>query len=181
MYHCLFRDVSLPVGPIPFFLWGTANHYFKVHINIICSRSRQELSNSERRTPHLARRTMSDVEEIPSADLFKVAAASILFSIALIGGILPQRLQNVGVKVVSCLNTAAGGVFFASAMVSTTRWWEVLEAERQCGLVGGACVFSCSVELCAIRCSFRHSERPPQDSVRAAIVVRYCNCCTLRL
>lgn len=56
-------------------------------------------------------------EEQPSADFFKVTASLILFSIALVGGILPQRLQNVGSKVVSCLNTAAGGVFFASAMV----------------------------------------------------------------
>ncbi|CBJ25854.1 conserved unknown protein [Ectocarpus siliculosus] len=53
----------------------------------------------------------------PSADLFKATAALILFSIALVGGLLPQRLQNVGKKVVSCLNMAAGGVFFASAMV----------------------------------------------------------------
>lgn len=54
---------------------------------------------------------------VPSADLFKFAAASILFFVALVGGMLPRRLQNVGSKVVSCLNTAAGGVFFASAMV----------------------------------------------------------------
>ena len=60
---------------------------------------------------------MSDVEEMPSADLFKATASLILFTIALIGGVLPQRLQNVGSQVVSCLNTAAGGVFFASAMV----------------------------------------------------------------
>lgn len=53
----------------------------------------------------------------PSADLFKATAALILFSIALVGGLLPQRLQDVGNKVVSCLNMAAGGVFFASAMV----------------------------------------------------------------
>lgn len=63
---------------------------------------------------------MSDVEDkpLPSADLFKATAALILFSIAIVGGLLPMRLQDVGSKVVSCLNTAAGGVFFASAMVS---------------------------------------------------------------
>eukprot|EP00903_Cladosiphon_okamuranus_P018110 g16665.t2 len=60
---------------------------------------------------------MGDVEEIPSADFFKITASLILFSIAFVGGVLPQRLENVGSKVVSCLNTAAGGVFFASAMV----------------------------------------------------------------
>ncbi|CAM9241768.1 unnamed protein product [Ectocarpus sp. 12 AP-2014] len=53
----------------------------------------------------------------PSADLFKAIAALILFSIALVGGLLPQRLQDVGKKVVSCLNMAAGGVFFSTAMV----------------------------------------------------------------
>lgn len=57
------------------------------------------------------------MSEAPSADLFKAIAALILFSIALVGGILPRRLRNVGSRVVSCLNTAAGGVFFASAMV----------------------------------------------------------------
>lgn len=57
------------------------------------------------------------MSEAPSADVFKATAALILFSIALVGGILPRRLRNVGSKVVSCLNTAAGGVFFASAMV----------------------------------------------------------------
>lgn len=86
---------------------------------------------------------MSDVEEVPSADLFKAIASLILFIIALIGGILPQRLQNVGSKVVSCLNTAAGGVFFASAMV---RCW-VPEVEKP-GLGGGRLyVFSCVVGL----------------------------------
>lgn len=67
--------------------------------------------------PGIESRAMDDVEEMPSAGIFKAAAAFILFSIALVGGILPQRLKNVGSKVVSCLNTAAGGVFFASAMV----------------------------------------------------------------
>lgn len=57
-------------------------------------------------------------EEHPSADLFKVTAALILFVIAVIGGLLPRRAQKVGSRLVSCLNTAAGGVFFASAMVS---------------------------------------------------------------
>lgn len=61
------------------------------------------------------------MSEAPSADVFKATSAVILFSIAAAGGILPQRLQNVGSKVVSCLNTAAGGVFFASAMVRATR------------------------------------------------------------
>lgn len=62
---------------------------------------------------------MSETEQVqvPSADLFKATASLVLFSIALVGGLLPQRLQNVGSRVVSCLNTAAGGVFFASAMV----------------------------------------------------------------
>ncbi|CBJ25853.1 conserved unknown protein [Ectocarpus siliculosus] len=53
----------------------------------------------------------------PSADVFKATAALILFSIALFGGLLPQRLQNVGEMVVSCLNMAAGGIFFSTAMV----------------------------------------------------------------
>lgn len=53
-----------------------------------------------------------------SADFFKVMASFILFAIAMVGGMLPRRLQNVGSKVVSCLNMAAGGVFFATSMVS---------------------------------------------------------------
>lgn len=56
-------------------------------------------------------------EQQPSADFFKVAAALILFAIAVVGGLLPQRLQDIGSRAVSCLNMAAGGVFFASAMV----------------------------------------------------------------
>ncbi|CAN0120646.1 unnamed protein product, partial [Hapterophycus canaliculatus] len=55
-------------------------------------------------------------EEHPSAELFKATAALILFGIALAGGLLPQQVQGVGARVVSCLNTAAGGVFFASAL-----------------------------------------------------------------
>lgn len=90
--------------------------------------------------------------EVPSADLFKATSSLILFSIALIGGILPQRLQNVGSKVVSCLNTAAGGVFFASAMVGVKRIWRVEAETQQCRVVGSACGLVCGVEfwgLCA--------------------------------
>lgn len=53
-----------------------------------------------------------------SADAFKAIAALCLFTMAAIGGILPRHLQNVSSRVTSSLNSAAGGVFFASAMVS---------------------------------------------------------------
>lgn len=61
------------------------------------------------------------MSEATSVEIFKATAALILFSIALVGGILPRRLRNVGSKVVSCLNTAAGGVFFASALVRASK------------------------------------------------------------
>lgn len=61
---------------------------------------------------------MANGEEHGSAESFKLAAAMCLFAVAVIGGILPLRLKDVGSRVISSLNTAAGGVFFASAMVS---------------------------------------------------------------
>ncbi|CAN0357561.1 unnamed protein product [Ascophyllum nodosum] len=56
-------------------------------------------------------------ESESSVGLFKITAALLLFCFAVVGGLLPQKLKNIGSKVVSCLNTAAGGVFLASAMV----------------------------------------------------------------
>lgn len=50
--------------------------------------------------------------------VFKIVAALLLFTFAIAGGLLPYKLRNISAKVVSCLNTAAGGVFFATAMVS---------------------------------------------------------------
>ena len=58
-------------------------------------------------------------ESESSVGLFKITAALLLFCFAVVGGLLPQKLKNIGSKVVSCLNTAAGGVFLASAMVRT--------------------------------------------------------------
>lgn len=59
--------------------------------------------------------------EEESANGFKALAALCLFGIAALGGMLPMRLQDVGSRVISALNTAAGGVFFASAMVKLLR------------------------------------------------------------
>jgi len=77
---------------------------------------------------------MDEVEGRPSADFFKAMASLILFTIAMVGGMLPRRLQNVGSRVVSCLNMAAGGVFFASAMVSSE------DAPQPAGSSKGVCV-----------------------------------------
>lgn len=61
---------------------------------------------------------MENGDEHESANGFKLVAALCLFTIAATGGMLPMRLKDLGSRVISSLNTAAGGVFFASAMVS---------------------------------------------------------------
>lgn len=105
---------------------------------------------------------MSGLEEgpPPSAEFFKATAALVLFLIAVVGGLLPVHLQDVGSKVVSCLNTAAGGVFFASAMVSYCCYILQLgcltlrgKKMRRCGEVVYACIMYCTWvgPLCALK------------------------------
>lgn len=71
-----------------------------------------------------------EVPSVHSADLFKAMAALVLFLIALVGGVLPLRIESVGSRVVSCLNTAAGGVFFASAMVRHNKNNNTAESDK---------------------------------------------------
>lgn len=60
---------------------------------------------------------MEESQQQASTIAFKVVAAATLFTIAAAGGMLPMRLRGVDLRVLSSLNTAAGGVFFSSAMV----------------------------------------------------------------
>lgn len=53
-----------------------------------------------------------------SADAFKMVAVMVLIVVAAGGGMLPTCLKDINSGIISALNTAAGGVFFASAMVS---------------------------------------------------------------
>lgn len=83
-----------------------------------CSPRCRRAESAEAQAPS-RQRAMGDASS--STDAFKAVAALALLSMGIVGGLLPLWLQDVASQILSGLNTAAGGVFFASAMVRALR------------------------------------------------------------